>query len=494
MRARTRASQVFDADARPDQATGHQERDANDDHGDDDEGSHLNRVLSGCWRSCPRRSGQTIRCGRAQWRQGQSLGARASHPVRVHASMQVMHVRPDFAQRMADIAPFEVMEVLEAARRLEADGRDVIHLEVGEPDFPTPEPVIRAAQAALASAPMFYTSALGMPELRQEISDWYAGTFGAAVPPARIVVTAGSSAALLMALGALIDPGDRVLMSDPGYPCNRNFVRFLDAEPVLVPSGPDDGYQLTAALARAAWGPGVRAAIAASPSNPTGTCLSTREWIALLEVCRERQGTLIADEIYQGLVYDAPAETVLSVADDVWVVNSFSKYFQMTGWRLGWLVVPDGCTREIEKIAQNLYISASTPAQYAAMAAMQPEGLAILEARRVELAARRDVLLEELPKIGFAVRARPQGAFYIYCDVSTFTDDSFAFAGWLLEQTGVALTPGRDFGEAAPAQHVRIAYTQPVDRLREAVARIGAALERLPARDSPVRGRNGDLR
>jgi aspartate/methionine/tyrosine aminotransferase len=394
----------------------------------------------------------------------------------------MMPVRPDLAQRMARIAPFEVMEVLDAARRLEAAGRDIIHLEVGEPDFPTPEPVIDAARQALATRPMFYTSAVGMPELREAIAGWYAASFGVTVPMERIVVTAGSSAALLMALGALVNPGERVLMSDPGYPCNRNFVRFLDAEPVLVPSGPADGYQLTAALARGAWGAGVRAAIAASPSNPTGTCLDPTEWAALAAVCRARDGVLIADEIYQGLVYDRPPETVLSIADDVWVVNSFSKYFQMTGWRLGWLVVPDGCTREIEKVAQNLYISAPTPAQHAALAALAPEGLAVLEARRAELGARRDVLLAELPKIGFAVRARPQGAFYIYCDVSEFTDDSFRFVEWLLETTGVALTPGRDFGDAAPEQHLRIAYTQPVDRLREAVARIGLALEGLPSR------------
>jgi aspartate/methionine/tyrosine aminotransferase len=218
-----------------------------------------------------------------------------------------MPVRPDLAQRMARIAPFEVMEVLDAARRLEAAGRDVIHLEVGEPDFPTPAPVIQAAQRALETTPMFYTSALGMPELREAISGWYVASFGVTVPMERIVVTAGSSAALLMALGALVNPGERVLMSDPGYPCNRNFVRFLDAEPVLVPSGPADGYQLTAQLARRAWGPGVRAAIAASPSNPTGTCLDPSEWAALAAVCREQDGVLIADEIYQGLVYDGPA-------------------------------------------------------------------------------------------------------------------------------------------------------------------------------------------
>ena len=342
--------------------------------------------------------------------------------------------------------------------------------------------MIRAAQAALDEHPMFYTSAVGMPALREAIAGWYRSAFGVEIPAERIIVTAGSSAALLMAIGALVDPGERVLMSDPSYPCNRNFVRYLDAEAVLVPSGPEHGYQLTAELAERAWGPGVRAAIAASPSNPTGTCLTGAEWAALADVCRRHGGTLIADEIYQGLVYDGPAETVLSVADDVWVVNSFSKYFQMTGWRLGWLVVPEGVTREIEKVAQNLYISAPTPSQYAALAALSEPGLAVVEERRAELGRRRDVLLDELPAIGFAVRARPSGAFYIYCDVSAHTDDSFAFAEWLLEETGVALTPGRDFGEAAPRQHLRIAYTQPVERLREAVRRIGAALERHPRR------------
>ncbi len=382
------------------------------------------------------------------------------------------------AHRLANIAPFEVMEVLDAARRLEATGVDVIHLEVGEPDFLTPAPVLRAAQAAIDAHPMFYTSALGMPELREAISSWYASTFAVDIPAERIAVTAGSSAALLLALAAVINPGDAALISDPGYPCNRNFVRLFDAEPILVPSGPEDRYQLTSRLARAAWTPATRVAIAASPSNPTGTTMTQDEWVALADVCRTNGGTLIADEIYQGLVYDHPPQTVLSVIDDVWVVNSFSKYFQMTGWRVGWMVIPDGAAREIEKLAQNIYISPTTPSQYGALAALSPEGIAILEERREELGARRDVLLEALPQIGFAVRARPEGAFYIYCDVSEHTDDSFAFARWLLEETGVAVTPGRDFGVAAPEQHIRIAYTQPIDRLREAVARIGDAVGR----------------
>jgi aspartate/methionine/tyrosine aminotransferase len=382
------------------------------------------------------------------------------------------------AHRLANIAPFEVMEVLDAARKLEATGVDVIHLEVGEPDFLTPAPVLRAAQAAIDAHPMFYTSALGMPELREAISLWYASTFAVDIPAERIAVTAGSSAALLLALAAVINPGDAALISDPGYPCNRNFVRLFDAEAILVPSGPEDRYQLTARLATAAWTPATRVAIAASPSNPTGTTMTQDEWVALADVCRTNNGTLIADEIYQGLVYDHPPQTVLSVVDDVWVVNSFSKYFQMTGWRVGWMVIPDGAAREIEKLAQNLYISPTTPSQYGALAALSPEGIAVLEQRRQELGARRDVLLEALPRIGFAVRARPEGAFYIYCDVSAHTDDSFAFARWLLEETGVAVTPGRDFGVAAPAQHIRIAYTQPIDRLREAVTRIGDAVAR----------------
>ncbi len=380
------------------------------------------------------------------------------------------------ARRAGHIAPFEVMEVLAHAQRLQAAGHDVIHLEVGEPDFPTPEPVVRAATRALAEEPMFYTPALGLPSLREAISQFYAERFDVAIPADRIAVTAGSSAALLLALGLVLDIGDEALIGDPGYPCNRHFVSFVDGEPVLVPTDASTDYQVTAELLADAWTDRTTAVIAASPSNPTGTLIPLDEWRRIAELCRLRGATLVADEIYQGLVYGRSPETVLSLTDDVLVVNSFSKYFQMTGWRLGWLVLPDGAAREIEKLAQNLFICPSTPAQHAALAAFEPQTIDILEARRRELERRRDLLLAALPGIGFGVRAIPAGAFYVYCDVGEITDDSFAFARRVIDETAVAITPGRDFGVAAPERHLRIAYTQTLPRLEEAMTRIGRML------------------
>lgn len=403
-------------------------------------------------------------------------GHTLAYRMRRRATMTRVPPPDHLARRLSGIAPFEVMEVLDAARALEAAGEDVIHLEVGEPDFPTPAPVVEAVRMALERHPMTYTSAVGMPALREAIAGWYGDALGVRLDPARVVVTAGSSAALLMALGAVLDPGDLVLMGDPGYPCNRHFVSFLDAEPVLVPTGPEHRYQVGAALLEAAWRPGVRAVVAASPSNPTGTVIERAEWARLAALCRDRGAVLVADEIYGGLVYGRRPESVLSVADDAIVVSSFSKYFQMTGWRLGWMVVPEGLTREIEKLAQNLFISPSAPAQHGALAAFAPATLAILEGRREVLARRRDALLAALPRTGFRVPCTPEGAFYVYCDVSEVAADSFTLARRLLERAAVALTPGRDFGVAAPARHVRIAYTQHTDRLREAVDRIAAVV------------------
>lgn len=380
------------------------------------------------------------------------------------------------ARRAGRIAPFEVMEVLAHAQRLQAAGHDVIHLEVGEPDFPTPEPVVRAATRALAEEPMFYTPALGLPRLRETIAQSYEERFDVSIPADRIVVTAGSSAALLLALGLVLDIGDEALIGDPGYPCNRHFVSFVDGEPVLVPTDASTDYQVTAELLADAWTDRTTAVIAASPSNPTGTLIPLDEWRRISDLCRLRGATLVADEIYQGLVYGRRPETVLSLTDDVIVVNSFSKYFQMTGWRLGWLVVPDGAAREIEKLAQNLFICPPTPAQHAALAAFEPQTIDILEARRRELERRRDLLLDALPAIGFGVRAIPAGAFYVYCDVGAITGDSFAFARRVIDETAVAITPGRDFGVAAPERHIRIAYTQTLPRLEEAVTRIGRML------------------
>ena len=381
------------------------------------------------------------------------------------------------AQRMAHIEAFEVMEIQTLARQVEAAGHDVVHLEIGEPDFTTPRPVVDAAKRALDGKPMFYTSALGLIELREAIARFYRTRYGIDVPASRIVVTAGSSAALLLAFGVLLDAGDEVMLGDPSYPCNRHFVHAFGGAPRLVSVGPGTRYQLTAALARQHWNPRVRVAMVATPSNPTGTLVAPEEIAALASLVREKHATLLVDEIYHGLTYGLDARTAAQAGDDVVVINSFSKYFQMTGWRLGWMVAPEGLVREVEKLAQNLFISPSTVAQHAALACFEPETLAILEQRRAELDARRRFLVPALQALGFRVPVMPEGAYYIYADCSGLTDDSFAFARRILAEAHVAITPGKDFGRNHPERHVRIAYTQPVARLEEAVARIARFLK-----------------
>ncbi len=382
------------------------------------------------------------------------------------------------ASRTRDIAPFHVMELLARAKALEAAGRDIVHMEVGEPDFPTPDPILLAAEAAIAERKVFYTAALGLPELRQAIADFYASRYGLAVPAARIVVTAGASGALNLALACLCEPERRWLVTDPGYPCNRHFVRSFEGVPVSVPVGPATNFQPTPELLAGQWTADTDGLIVASPANPTGTTLSAAELAALHGFVQERASHLIVDEIYHGLSYEADCPTALAAGDDLWVVQSFSKYFQMTGWRLGWLVVPEPYLRDVEKLAQNFFIAPSTPAQHAALAAFRPETLAILESRRAEFRRRRDFLAPALEGLGFRVTARPEGAFYLYCDCSALADDSFALAGRMLEEAGVAATPGVDFGANAPERHIRFAYTTGIDRLQEAVSRLGRLFAR----------------
>ena len=381
-----------------------------------------------------------------------------------------MSYRP--ASRTRDIAPFHVMELFARAKALEASGRDIVHMEVGEPNFPTPEPIVRAAQQAIAEGKVFYTPALGLPELRQAIADFYQSRYGVTVPMQRIVVTAGASGALTLALACLAEPGHEWLLTDPGYPCNRHFVRVFEGIPVSIPVGPETNFQPTPALLERYWNERSDGLIVASPANPTGTMLNAAELSALHTSVAARQGHFIVDEIYHGLTYEGDALTALSISDDLWVVQSFSKYFQMTGWRLGWLVVPEAYQRDVEKLAQNLFISPPTPAQYAALAAFTPETLAILEARRAEFKRRRDFLAPALESIGFRLTAKPQGAFYLYCDSSTLAPDSFALATRLLTEAGVATTPGLDFGHNAPEKHLRFAYTTDVERLGEASERL----------------------
>ena len=268
------------------------------------------------------------------------------------------------AQRLADIAPFHVVELLTRARQLEAEGRDIIHMEVGEPDFPTPEPIANAAVDAIKSGKTLYTQALGLPELREAISSFYCNRYNINVPASRIAVTNGASGALNLAFACLADPGSEWLLADPGYPCNRHILRVFDGRPQNIPVGPESNFQPTPDLLRQHWNTHTAGLLVASPANPTGTLLTLPEIKALAEVCREKNGHFLVDEIYHGLTYETDAPTACAAGDDIWVINSFSKYFQMTGWRLGWMVIPEAYVRDIEKLAQNLTLCPSTPAQY----------------------------------------------------------------------------------------------------------------------------------
>lgn len=381
-----------------------------------------------------------------------------------------------YSARSRAIEPFHVMALLQRANELEAAGRDVIHLEIGEPDFNTAEPIIQAGQAALASGQTRYTAARGLPALREAIAGFYASRYGLDISPERIMITPGGSGALLLTSALLVDPGKHWLLADPGYPCNRHFLRLVEGNAQLVPVGPEVNYQLTADLVARYWDQDSVGALVASPANPTGTVLSREELADLSTALRERGGHLVVDEIYHGLTYGMDAPSVLEVDNDAFVLNSFSKYFGMTGWRLGWLVAPESAIPELEKLAQNIYISAPTLSQHAALACFEADTLAIFEQRRAEFARRRDYLLPALRALGFKIEVEPQGAFYLYADISGFGDDAFDFCRHILETEYVAITPGVDFGRSRAGQHVRFAYTQSVPRLEQAVARIARGL------------------
>lgn len=392
--------------------------------------------------------------------------------------MSTLPHTPGYSRRSHEIAPFHVMSLLARAQALEQAGHDVIHLEIGEPDFTTAEPIVRAGQAALAAGHTRYTAARGLPALRQAISGFYRSHYGLDIDPERILVTPGGSGALLLASSLLVDPGRHWLLADPGYPCNRHFLRLVEGGAQLVPVGPDTAFQLTPSLVEQHWNADSVGALVASPANPTGTVLSSDELAALSKALHARGGHLVVDEIYHGLTYGLDAPSVLQVDDSAFVLNSFSKYFGMTGWRLGWLVAPPAAVPDLEKLAQNLYISASSIAQHAALACFSDEAMSIFEQRREAFRQRRDFLLPALRELGFRIEVEPQGAFYLYADVSAFTDDAQAFCAHFLETEHVAFTPGLDFGFHRANQHVRLAYTQEVPRLQEAVARIARGLQR----------------
>lgn len=380
------------------------------------------------------------------------------------------------AKRLDSIQPFYVMELMERAKAAEAAGQHLIHMEVGEPDFDTPPGVIAAAHAALDNLPTHYTVAAGLPALREAIAAQYKRIDGLDIDPARIMITPGASGALQLVLALLLDVGDELLLSDPGYPCNRHVAKLLGAHACAVNAAASNDYQPLLADIEQAWTAQSRALLLASPANPTGSVLSLAQLEGYQQLMQQLGGRLIVDEIYHGLVYGQAAATALAVSDELFVVNSFSKYYGMTGWRVGWLVAPEDCVPALNRLAQNLFIAPSTPGQYAALAALEPATRPELERRRASFQERRDYLVPALREIGFDIHASPGGAFYIYADASRFTNDSYAFSLELLEKAGVVVTPGIDFGTNQANTHLRFAYTTGLDALREGVARLKAYL------------------
>ncbi len=362
------------------------------------------------------------------------------------------------------------MDVLARAHALEAAGRRVFHMEIGEPDFAAPAPVVEAGVRALRDGLTAYTATLGLPALREAIAAHYSARFSLAVDPSRIAVTAGASGALLCAAALYVSPGDEVLVPDPGYPGYRHFVRAFEGRARPLPVGPAERFQPTLEMVRSSWGSRTKALLLGTPSNPTGTLLDPAELERIAAFVAERGGVLIVDEIYQGLVYGAAKPvSAAGLAGEVVVINSFSKYFCMTGWRLGWIVLPPADVRAFERLAQHLFIAAPSPAQHAAVAAFSPEALEVLEARRAEFARRRDFLVPALRAAGLSIPAEPQGAFYAYADCGR---DARRFCLELLEREAVAATPGIDFGANGTGRFVRFAYTRAMPELEEACERI----------------------
>ena len=388
--------------------------------------------------------------------------------------------------RASRIEPFYVMEVAKAAqamaREVAGTREPMIFLNIGEPEFTAPPQVAEAAARAIAAGATQYTQSLGLDALRERISGWYQQRFGVNVPARRIVVTAGASAALQLACLALVDAGDEILMPDPSYPCNRHFVSAAEGTAVLVPTTAEERFQLTADKVRAAWTDKTRGVLLASPSNPTGTSIAPDELRRIHNVVQERGGITLIDEIYLGLSYEEQfSHTALAIDDNIISINSFSKYFNMTGWRLGWMVVPEALVPVVERLAQNLFICASTISQHAALACFEDESIAEYERRRAEFKARRDYFIPELQRLGLSVPVLPDGAFYAWADCSSAcaklgVEGSWDFAFELMRRAHLAVTPGRDFGNFDPQRFVRFSTANSMAQLQESVARMRALL------------------
>ncbi|MGE5639429.1 MAG: aminotransferase class I/II-fold pyridoxal phosphate-dependent enzyme [Clostridia bacterium] len=370
------------------------------------------------------------------------------------------------------------MDVLARAHALEASGRRVVHMEIGEPDFTAPAPVVEAGMRALRDGRTAYTPTLGIPALREAISGFYEKRFRVRADAARIAITAGASGGLLTVAALYVNPGDEILVPDPGYPGYRHFVRAFEGRARALPVGAESAFQPTLEAVRAAWGPRTKGLLLGSPSNPTGTLIPREVLQEISLFVAEKKGVLIVDEIYQGLVYGTEPVTAIGLPGEVVVVNSFSKYFCMTGWRLGWVVLPAGAVRSFEKLAQHLFISASSAAQHAALSAFSDESISILEGRRSEFAKRRDFLVPQLRAAGLTIDAEPHGAFYVYAGCGR---DAKGFSLELLEREGVAVTPGVDFGSNATGRYVRFAYTRSMADLEEGAERIKRFAASLPS-------------
>lgn len=386
------------------------------------------------------------------------------------------------AKRLSQIEPFHVMDLLAKAQRLQQQGRDVIHLEVGEPDFPSPKAVIQRGIEALENGLTHYTGATGLPQLKQAIADFYWSRYGETVESERIVITPGASGALQLVASLIADPGETLLLTDPGYPCNRHFLANINADGILVPTQAQDDYHLTPQQVDEYWQTSTIGALVASPSNPTGSIMDKDALLALHKAISAKQGLLLVDEIYHGLTYgETNPHSAVNFGDNVFVINSFSKYFAMTGWRLGWVVAPKWAVPGLDKLAQNLFLAPNTPAQHAALAVFEPEVIAELEERKGQFAERLGFLLPKLEALGFMVSAKPQGAFYIYADISgldhPLNHDSMAFCLDLLDKTGLAITPGIDFGHSQGHHFVRFAYTKDIPVLAQAIGRLQSYLQ-----------------
>ncbi len=383
-----------------------------------------------------------------------------------------MTAETNISKKMEDIAPFYVMDVVNRVKELEKEGRDIVRMEVGEPDFETAEPIVKAGISALQNGQTKYTHSLGVIELREKIAEHYQLNHGVSIPVERIIITNGASGALLLAMGVLVNCNDKVILSDPGYPCNRHFVKLFEGEVVSVPVEASTGFQLNSDLVEQYHDADTKAVIVSTPSNPTGTTVSKEQIQQIQNICAKKGSTLIVDEIYHGLIYEDKTPSAVTISDEIFVINSFSKYFGMTGWRLGWMVVPEKYIDAVDRLSQNVFLSAPTISQYAAIEAFNIETIEILEERKEILKQRRDYLLPQLQKIGFIIESTPQGAFYLYADCSKFTNDSYKFCFELLENTGVAITPGKDFGSHNSDKYVRFAYVSNLERLTLGVQRL----------------------